>query len=53
MKEIDQLLEAIEQLPLDAQTQEAINEISDKVLMGEYEGTIESVNILLAQRSVE
>jgi signal transduction histidine kinase/ActR/RegA family two-component response regulator/HPt (histidine-containing phosphotransfer) domain-containing protein len=50
MKEIDKLLEEIEQLSLDAETREQINVISDKVLMGEYEGAIESVNILLAAK---
>jgi HPt (histidine-containing phosphotransfer) domain-containing protein len=36
MKDIDRLLEEIEQLPLDAETREAINVVSDKVLLGEY-----------------
>jgi CheY-like chemotaxis protein/anti-sigma regulatory factor (Ser/Thr protein kinase) len=47
MKEIDKLLKEIEQLSLDTQTREQINTVSDKVLMGEYAGAIESVNILL------
>jgi CheY-like chemotaxis protein/HPt (histidine-containing phosphotransfer) domain-containing protein/anti-sigma regulatory factor (Ser/Thr protein kinase) len=46
MKAIDKLLEEIEQLPLDTETRELINAVSDKVLMGEYEGAIEGVNIL-------
>jgi HPt (histidine-containing phosphotransfer) domain-containing protein len=50
MKEIDRLFEEIERLPLDAETREAINTISDKVLMGEYEETIEIVNALLAAK---
>jgi HPt (histidine-containing phosphotransfer) domain-containing protein len=40
MKEIDQLFEEIERLPLDAETRERINAVSDKVLMGEYTGAI-------------
>jgi CheY-like chemotaxis protein len=40
MKEIDRLLEEIEQLPLDGETRERINALSDKVLMGEYDGAI-------------
>jgi CheY-like chemotaxis protein len=36
MKEIDRLLEEFEQLPLDAETRERINAVSDKILMGEY-----------------
>jgi CheY-like chemotaxis protein len=47
MKEIDRLLEEIEQLPLDTATRELINTVSDKVLMGEYQGAIENVTILL------
>jgi CheY-like chemotaxis protein len=50
MKEIDRLLEEIEQLSLDARTRKAINAVSDKVLMGEYGGAIENVNILLAAK---
>jgi hypothetical protein len=40
MKEIDKLLGEIEGLPLDAETRELINALSDHVLMGEYEGAI-------------
>jgi HPt (histidine-containing phosphotransfer) domain-containing protein len=36
MKEIDRLLAELEQLPLDAETRERINAVSDKILMGEY-----------------
>jgi signal transduction histidine kinase/CheY-like chemotaxis protein len=50
MKEIDKLLGEIEQLPLDEETREAINAVSDKVLMGEYGGAVEGVNILLATK---
>jgi CheY-like chemotaxis protein len=50
MKEIDRLLEKIEQLPLEMETRKQINAISDKVLMGEYEGAIETINILLAAK---
>jgi HPt (histidine-containing phosphotransfer) domain-containing protein len=48
MKEIDRLLNEIEQLPLDTQTRERINALSDKVLMGEYGEAVKAVNILLA-----
>jgi signal transduction histidine kinase/HPt (histidine-containing phosphotransfer) domain-containing protein/ActR/RegA family two-component response regulator len=37
IKEVDRLLEEIDQLPLDADVQAAVNDISDKVLLGEYE----------------
>ncbi|MDR2053118.1 MAG: response regulator [Treponema sp.] len=46
MKEIDRLLEAIEQMPLDAETREQINAVSDKVLMGEYGNALKTVNAL-------
>jgi signal transduction histidine kinase/CheY-like chemotaxis protein len=44
MKEIDTLLEELEQLPLDAETRETINAVSDKVLMGEYAGALEFID---------
>jgi signal transduction histidine kinase/CheY-like chemotaxis protein len=47
MKEIDKLLEKIEELSLDAETRERINAVSDKVLMGEYDGAVEIVVLLL------
>ncbi|MDR2304016.1 MAG: response regulator [Treponema sp.] len=47
MKEIDKLLEETEGLPLDAETREGINAVSDKVLMGEYTGALETVNDIL------
>jgi signal transduction histidine kinase/HPt (histidine-containing phosphotransfer) domain-containing protein/ActR/RegA family two-component response regulator len=47
MREIDKLLEEIEQLPLDTETREQINAVSDQVLMGEYGKAMEIVNMLL------
>jgi HPt (histidine-containing phosphotransfer) domain-containing protein len=47
MKEIDKLLEEIEQLPLDAQTRETINTLSDQVLMGEYREALNEVDKIL------
>jgi signal transduction histidine kinase/CheY-like chemotaxis protein len=44
MKDIDRLLEEIEGLPLDTKTMEGISVISDKVLLGEYEGAIEVID---------
>jgi hypothetical protein len=49
MKEIDRLLEEIEGLPLDAETREAVNAVSDKVLMGEYQGAIGTLDRLSAE----
>jgi CheY-like chemotaxis protein len=49
MKEIDRLLEEIEELPLDAGTGEQIHAVSDKVLMGEYEGAVKAITVLLAE----
>jgi PAS domain S-box-containing protein len=46
MKEIDRLLGEIEQQPLDTETREQINAVSDKVLLGEYQGAVETINIL-------
>jgi signal transduction histidine kinase/CheY-like chemotaxis protein len=40
MKEIDKLLEEIEQLPLGAETRKKMNIVSDKTLMGEYQAAI-------------
>jgi hypothetical protein len=40
----------MEGLSLDAETREQINAISDKVLMGEYAGAIESVNMLFTAK---
>jgi signal transduction histidine kinase/CheY-like chemotaxis protein len=50
MKEIDRLVEEIEQRPLDTETRELINVVSDKTLMGEYDAAIERVNVLLAAK---
>jgi CheY-like chemotaxis protein/HPt (histidine-containing phosphotransfer) domain-containing protein len=46
MKEIDRLLEEIEKMSLDAETREGIDVVSDKVLMGEYAGALETANTL-------
>jgi signal transduction histidine kinase/CheY-like chemotaxis protein len=46
MKEIDRILAELEKLPLDAETGEQINAISDTVLMGEYQTAIEIINNL-------
>jgi CheY-like chemotaxis protein len=48
MKEIDRLLEEIEQLPLDTRTREQINAVSDKVLMGEYQGAVTMIDEMIA-----
>jgi CheY-like chemotaxis protein len=48
MKEVDRLFEEIDRLPLDAITRDAVNDISDRVLMGEYEEALEGITILLA-----
>jgi hypothetical protein len=50
MKETDRLLGEIERLPLDTETRERIDSISDKVLLGEYEGAAETIAILLAAK---
>jgi CheY-like chemotaxis protein len=44
MKEIDRILEETEKYPLDAEIREQINAISDRVLMGEYQMAIETIN---------
>jgi CheY-like chemotaxis protein len=51
MKEIDKLLEEIEQLPLNAGMKEAIDAVSDKVLMGEYEGAIAVIDEIMAEKT--
>jgi HPt (histidine-containing phosphotransfer) domain-containing protein len=48
MKETDRILEEMEQLPLGVEAMGLINTVSDKVLMGEYEGAIETIALLLA-----
>jgi signal transduction histidine kinase/CheY-like chemotaxis protein len=53
MKEIDRLLAELEQTVTDAATTKRIADISDKVLIGEYEEAIESVDIALTSRSIE
>jgi CheY-like chemotaxis protein len=50
MKETDRLLEEIEQLPLGTETQEAINAVSDKVLMGEYAEAVETINAIIGKK---
>ncbi|MDR3172634.1 MAG: response regulator [Treponema sp.] len=50
MKNIDRLLEDLETAAMDSKTREGINAVSDKVLMGEYEGAIDSVTTLLATK---
>jgi CheY-like chemotaxis protein len=49
MKDIDRLLAELE-AAADGETAEGITDISDKVLMGEYEKAIESINILSAAK---
>jgi signal transduction histidine kinase/CheY-like chemotaxis protein len=46
MKEIDRLFAELEQSAADARTIERITNISDKVLIGEYEKAIEGIDIL-------
>jgi signal transduction histidine kinase/CheY-like chemotaxis protein len=46
MKEIDRLLGEIEALPLDGETRERINALSDDVLMGEYDKALETAAVL-------
>jgi signal transduction histidine kinase/CheY-like chemotaxis protein len=53
MKGIDKLLEKIEQLPLDTETWERINDVSGKVLMGEYTKALETVTALLENTKQE
>jgi signal transduction histidine kinase/CheY-like chemotaxis protein len=48
MKEIDRTLAELEKLPLDAKDRNAVNEVSDKVLMGDYQEAVETVNSVLA-----
>jgi signal transduction histidine kinase/CheY-like chemotaxis protein len=45
IEEIDRLLEAIDKIPLDTKTRERINAISDKVLMGDYQGAIDEIHL--------
>jgi HPt (histidine-containing phosphotransfer) domain-containing protein len=46
MKEIDRLLEELEALPLDKDNRDAINTVSDKILMGEYEAALAEITRL-------
>jgi CheY-like chemotaxis protein len=47
MKKIDKSLEEIEELPLDAKARDAINTVSDKVLMGEYQNARERIDLII------
>jgi signal transduction histidine kinase/CheY-like chemotaxis protein len=49
MKKIDRLLEEIEKMPLDGETREAINAVSEKVLIGEYGQAREIISGLIRQ----
>jgi CheY-like chemotaxis protein len=49
MKEIDRLLEELE-AEADGETAKRITDISDKVLMGEYQKALEIINILLTAK---
>jgi signal transduction histidine kinase/HPt (histidine-containing phosphotransfer) domain-containing protein/ActR/RegA family two-component response regulator len=46
MKEIDRLLAELEKAAADTETREAINAVSDKVLLGEYEAAIAAVAVI-------
>jgi signal transduction histidine kinase/CheY-like chemotaxis protein len=45
MKEIDRLLAELEKAAADAKTRERIEAVSDKVLMGEYQGAIDFIDL--------
>jgi hypothetical protein len=47
MKESDQLLEELETAEIDEESREAVNTISDKVLMGEYQEAIQDIKRLI------
>jgi hypothetical protein len=49
MKRIDKLLEEIEGLSLDAKNREAVDAVSDQVLMGEYQGAIDFIDATLQE----
>jgi signal transduction histidine kinase/CheY-like chemotaxis protein len=51
MKGIDKLLEEMEGLSLDEKTQDAINAVSDKILMGEYRNAQEEIDAILKDLS--
>jgi HPt (histidine-containing phosphotransfer) domain-containing protein len=50
MKEVDRLLEEMEELPLDAETRDQLNGISDGVLMGEYGGAIAVIEAIMGEK---
>jgi signal transduction histidine kinase/CheY-like chemotaxis protein len=52
MKEIDRFLEELEKLPLDAKEREAVQAISDEVLMGEYQEAVEIIKSLAVRKLV-
>jgi hypothetical protein len=51
MKEIDKLFGEIEQLSLDTETRERINDVSDHVLMGEYQKALDELDRFLKELS--
>jgi HPt (histidine-containing phosphotransfer) domain-containing protein len=50
IKKADKLFEEIEKIPLDTETRERINAVSDKALLGEYEGAVETITMLLSAK---
>jgi CheY-like chemotaxis protein len=49
IREIDRLLAELEQLPLDAETRELINAVSDKVLLQEYRKAVDDIASLIGR----
>ncbi|MDR0761399.1 MAG: response regulator [Treponema sp.] len=49
MKESDRLLEELETAAMDAEARDAVNAVSDKVLMGEYQEAVQDINLLIDQ----
>jgi signal transduction histidine kinase/CheY-like chemotaxis protein len=47
MKESDRMLEELETLAMDAEDRDAVNGVSDKVLMGEYQEAVQDINFLI------
>jgi HPt (histidine-containing phosphotransfer) domain-containing protein len=47
MKRIDKVLEELEGLPLDEKDRDAVNAVSDKILMGEYRNAQEELDTIL------
>jgi HPt (histidine-containing phosphotransfer) domain-containing protein len=50
MKEIDRLLDEIDRIQADREKREAVNTLSDQILMGEYQRAIETINALLTPK---